>query len=182
MVSRPIVYRRTSGGRSRFRGVCLPSSSYRWDVPPWVGSRVSPEADFSDMAMAVRLDHLLWRCEALCMALKRPMVSGDNGAAFGSTARIPPWLTQFPLVWEFLSKGSYEDGTPRQLGKVSFCLVSGGVQMTLTDPTSSTYCSRQHPTLEDALLAFELGLSDGSLLWRLSGPPKGKRPPKGLDK
>jgi hypothetical protein len=52
------------------------------------------------------------------------------------------------------------------------CLVSGGLQMTITDPSSSAYCSRQFPTLDDALLAFEVGLGEGSLQWRASGPPR----------
>lgn len=109
------------------------------------------------------------------MALVRPVVEQENGSTLCSTVKIPPWLSQFPELWEFLSKPSYKDGAARQLGKVSLQLVSTGVQMTLTDPSASAYCCRQARTLDDALLLFEVGLQEGSLAWRASGPPRGKK-------
>jgi len=112
-----------------------------------------------------------------CMALERPVPVEANGSTSSLTVKAPSWLSQLPELWEFLSKPSYRDGKPRQLGKVSVGLVSGGVQMTLTDPSSSTYCSRQFPTLDDALLAFELGLKEGSLQWKASGPQRGRKRP-----
>lgn len=112
-----------------------------------------------------------------CMALERPKPAENGQSASSWTAKIPSWLSQFPELWEFLSKPIYKDGTARQLGKVSFGLNSAGIQMTLTDPSSSTYCSRNYQTIEDALLGFEVGLSDGSLTWRASGPLKGRKRP-----
>jgi len=46
--------------------------------------------------------------------------------------------------------------------------------VTLTDPSSATYCCLTAETLDDALLAIEMGLADGSAPWRLStyGKPK----------
>lgn len=111
------------------------------------------------------------------MALERPKVADAVGSPSSLTAKIPPWLSQFPELWEFLSKPYYKDGSTRQLGKISFGWSSGGVQMTLTDPSSSTYCSRLYPTFDDALLAFEVGLGEGSLTWRASGPLKTRRRP-----
>lgn len=112
-----------------------------------------------------------------CMAIPRPQAVSNGDSTSCSIVKMPSWLSQLPEIWEFLSLASYKDGAPRQLGKVSLGLVSGGVQMTLTDPSSSTYCSRQFPSLDDALLSFELGLKDGSLTWRASGPPKGRKRP-----
>ncbi len=114
---------------------------------------------------------------ATCMALERPKAATENGSTSSLTAKPPSWLSALPELWEFLSKPSYRDGAPRQLGKVSLGLVSGGIQMTLTDPTSSTYCSRQFPTLDEGLLAFEIGLGDGSLTWKASGPQRGRKRP-----
>jgi hypothetical protein len=112
-----------------------------------------------------------------CMAMARPQPASNGDSTSSLSAKMPQWLSPFPEIWEFLSKPSYKDGTPRQLGKVSFGLNSGGLQMTLTDPTSSTYCSRCYQTMEDALLGFEVGLDDGSLTWKPSGPPKGRKRP-----
>jgi hypothetical protein len=128
---------------------------------------------------------LCWWCRTMhhpdevdqCMAMQRPKAAVGDGSTSSWIAKMPPWLTQFPEVWEFLSKGSYKDSTPRQLGKVSLCLVADGIQMTLTDPTSCTYCSRHFRTIEDALLGFEIGLGDGSLSWKASGPMKGRKRP-----
>jgi len=135
---------------------------------------------------AVRIVRVLcWWCREYhppeevkaCMAMARPkaVVNGDSTSSL--IVKMPPWLSPFPEIWEFLSKPSYGDGTVRQLGKISFGLNSGGIQMTLTDPTSSTYCSRCFQTIEDGLLNFEVGLGDGSLTWKPSGPPKGRKRP-----
>lgn len=110
-----------------------------------------------------------------CMAIERPAALKGGGSTSCSTAKMPPWLSQYPELWEFLSKPSYRDGTPRQLGKISLGWSSDGIQVTLTDPSSSGYCSRHYPSLDDALGALEIGLVDQSLSWRASGPPKGKR-------
>lgn len=112
-----------------------------------------------------------------CMALEKPVVSCGEDSTSSSTVKMPAWLSQFPELWEFLSKPLYKDGAQRQLGKVSLCLVSGGVQITLTDPSSSTYCSRQYKSLEDGLLELEVGLDRGTLSWRASGPLRGKKRP-----
>jgi len=112
-----------------------------------------------------------------CMAMERPRVVQGDGSPSSLTAKMPTWLSQYPELWEFLSRPSYKDGSPRQLGKISFGLNSAGIQMTLTDPSSSTYCSRAYSTIEDALLAFEVGLGDGSLTWRASGPVKARKRP-----
>lgn len=112
-----------------------------------------------------------------CMAMPRPQAIANGDSLSSSIAKMPTWLSQYPELWEFLSKPSYQDGQSRQLGKISFGLNSGGIQVTLTDPSSSTYCSRAYQTLEDALLALEVGLGDGSLTWRPSGPPKARKRP-----
>jgi hypothetical protein len=110
-----------------------------------------------------------------CMALERPVPLSGGDSTSSLIAKMPEWLSPFPELWEFLSKPLYKDGTPRQMGKVSLCLVSGGIQVTLTDPSSSTYCSRQYKNLEDALLELEVGLERGTLSWRASGPLRAKK-------
>lgn len=135
--------------------------------------------------VVVRVEVLCWWCREkhfadeveACMAMERPVAAAQGDTSLSSTVRMPTFLKEFPELWEFLAKPSYKDGSQRQLGKISFGLNSGGIQLTLSDPSSSTYCSRNYPTLDDALLAFEVGLADGSLTWRPSGPPRGKKRP-----
>jgi len=114
---------------------------------------------------------------AKCMAIERPKPTSNGSSSSSSPVRMPMFLKEFPELWEFLEKPSYKDGTPRQPGRISFGLSYGGIQVTLTDPSSSTYCSRNYPSVEDALLALEVALAEGSLTWRASGPLKGRKRP-----
>lgn len=140
------------------------------------------ERDGSPSPGVVIRSVLCWWCRARhppaevesCMAISRPVAVDNGSSSSSSNVKMPVWLSQFPELWEFLSKPSYKDGSPRQPGKISFGLNSGGIQVSLTDPSSATYCSRNYPTVEDALLALEVALSESSLTWRASGPPKGK--------
>lgn len=136
------------------------------DIPPVVPRTV--------LCMWCRLRHSPAEVDA-CMAMARPVPASANASTSSWIARMPPWLGPFPNLWEFLSKACYADGAPRQLGKVSLGLQSDGIQVTLTDPSSSTYCSRHYQSVEDALLGFEIGLGEGSLTWKASGPPKGRK-------
>ncbi len=110
-----------------------------------------------------------------CMALERPKPVAENGSTSCLTATMPSWLSQFPELWEFLSKPSYKDGAPRQTGKITLQLCSEGIQMTLTDPSSSAYCCRRYKSLDDALVEIEVALESGMVTWRPSGPPRGKK-------
>jgi len=112
-----------------------------------------------------------------CMAIPKPVATESNGSLSSATAKMPQWLSGCAQLWEFLTKPSYADGTQRQLGKVSLCFVSGGLQVTLTDPTSSTYSSRVYRDLETALLEIEEALESGMITWRPSGPPRGRKRP-----
>ncbi len=109
------------------------------------------------------------------MALERPKPVAENGSTSCLTATMPSWLSQFPELWEFLSKPSYKDGAPRQTGKITLQLCSEGIQMTLTDPSSSAYCCRRYKSLDDALVEIEVALESGMVTWRPSGPPRGKK-------
>ncbi len=132
----------------------------------------------------VSIDRVLcWWCREyhhpaevqLCMALERPQPVEASASTLSSTAKMPSWLQQFPELWEFLSKPSYKDGAPRQTGKITLQLVSEGIQVSLTDPSSSAYCCRRFKSLDDALVELELALESGMISWRPSGPPKGKK-------
>ncbi len=110
-----------------------------------------------------------------CMALERPQPVAEGGSTSSLTVKMPPWLQQFPELWEFLSKLSYKDGAPRQTGKITLQLVSEGIQVSLTDPSSSAYCCRRFKSLDDALVELELALESGMISWRPSGPPRCKK-------
>ena len=134
-----------------------------------------PPADVSELVYDRAVNELYWRLRVLWMAMLEPQVArGANGSS-SSVARIGELLSQFSELWEFLSGTTYATGKPRQTGHLSLRLVSDGVQVTLTDPTSATYSTRVAVSLDEALLSLEVALKDGTLKWHASSfKPKGK--------
>lgn len=134
-----------------------------------------PPADVYDLVYARELNDLRWRLEVLCMALVRPNVAASGTPVSSSTLTRGALLIDFSELWGFLTDATYQDGTPRSTGQLSLKLSAGKLQVTLTDPTSSTYCCQSGSSLDDVFLALEIGLKDGSLPWRPSGFSKGKK-------
>ncbi len=140
--------------------------------PPSGADREYPPPDVRDLADLELLGRLLWRVEELKCQMLRPTTSTSAIGSSGSVVNRCELLSAFSELWEFLTKASYSDGTPRQTGQMSLKLGSGGLQVTLTDPTSATYCCQTASSLQDAFLALEIGLKDNSLGWRPSGYAK----------
>jgi len=109
------------------------------------------------------------------MAIREPAVKTDGAGSSPSSVRAGALLSQFSAIWEFLTLSTYENGKSRLTGRLSLQLGSGGLQATLTDPSSATYATRVAESLDDALLALEVALQDGSLEWRKSQYQNGKK-------
>ncbi len=136
---------------------------------PGIPGQAYPPPDVRDLVDQEILRRLLWRVEEIKCQMLRPTTSTSASGSSGSAVSRCELLTPFSELWEFLTKASYSDGTPRATGQISLKLASGGIQVTLTDPTSATYCCQTASSLQDAFLALEIGLKDGSLGWRPSG-------------
>lgn len=134
-----------------------------------------PPADVYDLVFAQELESLRWRLESLCMAMLEPEVRKKGSASSLSSAKMGELLQPFSQLWEFLSGSTYASGKPRQTGHLSLRLTSEGVQVTLTDPTSHSYCTRVAASLDDVLLAIEVALSENSLKWLPSSYGNGKK-------
>lgn len=103
-----------------------------------------------------------------CMAMAKPAADAKADQSSSSSARIGTLLREYSEIWEFLTKPSYSDGSKRLTGKISLQSSSAGLTLTLLDQTSNQYCCLTLETLDDLLLAFEVGLRDNSLPWRTS--------------
>src|SRR6266576_1571279 len=124
-----------------------------------------PPADVSDMAMSVVLANLRWRLEKLCMSMSKPSTSPKTNGSLSSVAVPGQLLGPFSELWEFLTGTKYADGTSRQPGLLSLKLSSTGLQVTLTDNSSGSYCCLTAMSLDDLFLSLEVGLKEGSLAW-----------------
>jgi len=146
----------------------------RLETPARPG-RTWPAVDVSDLVFRRQLDDLSWRLEKLCMAMLRPTVSGPANGSLSSLASQGQLLRDFSELWEFLTGLTYQDGKPRQTGSISLKCFAGKIQVTLTDPSGGCYCCQSSASLDDAFLALEIGLKEGTLPWRPSGYAKEKR-------
>jgi len=145
--------------------------------PDWVpiDDRGYPPADVSDLVKARQLQDLLWRLEVLCMTLRKPTTLQDRNGSSSHAVSPGQLLAPFSSIWEFLTATSWEDGTSRIPGTLSLKLWSGALQVTLTDPSTGTYCCRSAATLDDVLLALEVALQDDTANWRKSSYAKTSR-------
>jgi hypothetical protein len=134
-----------------------------------------PSPDVGDLVLGKQISDLRWRLEQLCMALSKPSTQPSANGESSSIAQPGGLLSQLPELWDFLSRSEYGDGSKRSLGGMSLKLASGGLQVTLTDPTSASYCCLTGATLDDVFLALEIGLKESSLTWRSSSYAKSKK-------
>lgn len=134
-----------------------------------------PPADVSELVFLRKLSDLRWRVEQLCMALQKPSTSPKTNGSSSAGVHPGQLLTPFSELWEFLTATQYADGTSRIPGTLSLKCTSEGLQGTLTDPTSASYCCRTGNSLDDVFLALELLLKDGTASWRSSGYAKQKK-------
>jgi hypothetical protein len=146
----------------------------RPDLAP-IGADSHPAADVYDLVFQRNLSDLRWRVEQLCMALSKPNVGPVAPGSSCSNLSRGQLLSEFSEIWDFLTKPCYQDGSPRLPGKVSLACSSGGLQVTLTDQTSNCYCCVTTASLDDAFLALEMALKDGSIAWRPSTFSKQKK-------
>ncbi len=135
----------------------------------------SPSADVRDLVDMRILSDLRWRLEALCMAMLEPKVNGKGSSSSTLNVRAGELLSAFSEIWAFLTETTYATGRKRLTGRLSLSLGVDGLKVTLTDDTTGTYCTRTAECLDDALLALEVGLKEGSLNWLPSSYVKGKK-------
>jgi len=134
-----------------------------------------PPVDVYDLVVERQLRDLGWRLESLMCAMAKPSTLAQQNGSSSQGVTPGALLSNFSEVWDFLTKPTYLDGSVRTTGTMSLKYTSGKLQVTLTDPTSATYCCQSGESLDDVLLALEIGLKEGTLPWRASGFAKGKK-------
>lgn len=97
-----------------------------------------------------------------------PGAAGPLGGVFGVT----------PAVMEYLTAASYPDGSPRERSTISVFVEDGVVKACLSDRDQARTLWRSGPSVEDALMALETAIADGSADWRRSGGGKATTPKK----
>lgn len=77
-----------------------------------------------------------------------------------------PYLKAFPEVLRVMWDCWYDDGTPRELGKLSVSLTGSGVAIQLTDPGERATAFTNAETLGEALSLLEDALKGRGDPWR----------------
>lgn len=85
-------------------------------------------------------------------------------------------LSITPGVVEYLTAVSYPDGSSRERSTISVFLEDGVVKACLSDRDQARTLWRSGPSVEDALMALEAAVVDGTADWRRSGAGKASVP------
>jgi hypothetical protein len=75
-------------------------------------------------------------------------------------------LKVYPNITKYMWDCWYDDGSPRELGKLAFGLVPSGVSVSLTDPGERASAFTTAETLVEALNLLEAALSGPGDPWR----------------
>jgi len=77
-----------------------------------------------------------------------------------------PILSKVPTVWEYLADGTWDDGKPREVSRMSIEARGGAVQVALHDPALRQSLYTDADTVEEALALMEGALQAGTAPWR----------------
>lgn len=96
----------------------------------------------------------------------------------GSVGQCPDgkFSSRFPLIAEFLSTTSYEDGSPRTPSTLSIRIEEGEVRLALNDVDNRRSMFTASTGLDDAMKHMDAHLKSTGGTWRpWKDAPKGKR-------
>lgn len=103
-----------------------------------------------------------------CMGLPMKKATQGNSTSSTSSVLVPGLLAAFSEIWAFLTATSYPDGSKRRTGRLSLSCESGQLKLSLSDDETAQYICLSSTSLDDALLAAEVGMAEGTLSWRES--------------
>jgi hypothetical protein len=103
------------------------------------------------------------------MGIAKP-VPATPGVASMRASGESAFASGHPVLWEYLSAAVYEDGSNRTPSSLLAFVELGLVKICLNDRDLSRTGWVSGVSLEEALIALELKLGDGSLDWRAAKP------------
>jgi hypothetical protein len=111
------------------------------------------------------------------MALKKRSPSSRESSTSNVGALPGKLLSGWPSFLEFLSSSVWEDGTKRELGKVSIRVESGRWRMQLNDPNTGEVAWADGDTPEDVLSLVDDALANDKINWQVDryAQPKKKK-------
>lgn len=109
------------------------------------------------------------------MGVLRDRDSRDAAAAPATPAGPCPYMARYPAVWEYLSVAHYPNGKPRILSTLTVFVDGLMVKLCLNDRDAALTAWVAGLTLSDALSALDTGLTEDTVEWRRSSPPKGRK-------
>lgn len=98
------------------------------------------------------------------MAMKRRK-AGTDGTPLCKEAKKGVWAKSMPHLAEFLTATRYEDGEPRQLGRITMGVWGQMWQITLRDPDSREMIRLEVETPDQLLVAAEAVLAADEQPW-----------------
>lgn len=106
------------------------------------------------------------------MIRKREQAAKETGTSSWPDEK---WLKAMPVLCEYLTQETYEDGTSRELSKLSVFYQDGLVSVALNDTDQRASLYRSGESVEAALRALEKALTSSQPDWRSWQGRKGKK-------
>lgn len=108
------------------------------------------------------------------MAISRREQQKRDGGG-GGCVEACSVMIRYPVLWEFLTCGKFEDGSDRQTPSFTMFLDGGMLKACLNDKAEGVVAFASGSTYTAILEAFNEGLDAGSLDWRKPATPLKKR-------
>lgn len=95
----------------------------------------------------------------------RRRVADPSSLAAPEASSATTYLTLSPLLIEFVTATSYDDGAPRVPGYFTVRIRGTEWEITLYDPDGGVRLPVRAPTVDDALLAVEVAVGSQDAAW-----------------
>lgn len=89
-----------------------------------------------------------------------------EGQVAVAAAQDAAWAKKFPTMYDYMVKLHFDDGSSRQVSKVSIFVENGVWKAALNDPEERCSVYVAGETVEGALKALEAALASGNAEWR----------------
>lgn len=109
------------------------------------------------------------------MSIKRPIdPTSEESVDLGRMSPETDFERMIPTIWEWLTAGTYDDGTTRIPSTLLIMSEAGRVKVCLNDRANSRSTWKSGITLDSALTGLDEALRGDSCEWRASQGPSQK--------
>lgn len=100
------------------------------------------------------------------MSYLKKVTGAHDGTVAGGPVLPCSFFENLPAVWEHLTLGQYEDGSPRQRSSLTVFFEDGLIKVCLSDRDQERTAWSSSDELVDAMRGLEQAIVQGTVQWR----------------